>query len=71
MKACMAGERTMTPLLACLSRLSRYLQGVGVDQVSIQSFLPPSHWSQEESLLRSWDGEERLKEGNTAIYLTL
>lgn len=27
MKACMAGERVMVPLLACLSRLSRYLQG--------------------------------------------
>lgn len=27
MKACMAGERMMVPLLACLSRLSRYLQG--------------------------------------------
>lgn len=27
MKVCMAGERRMIPLLACLSRLSRYLQG--------------------------------------------
>lgn len=34
MKACMAGERTMAPLLACLSRLSRYLQGEGAKEAS-------------------------------------
>lgn len=70
-KACMARERTMTPLLACLSRLSRYLQGEGPRRLRLASsdFCTTTQGSRRKSA-RSWGGEERLKEDNTAIYLT-
>lgn len=67
MKACMAGERMMVPLLACLSRLSRYLRvGQESTKMSVQSLLPTIapyhyHWAQEEKLYQSLRWREEIQ----------
>lgn len=60
MKACMAGERRMTPLLACLSRLSRYLQREGPRKLRLafSDFCTTTQESRRKSA-RGWGGEER------------
>lgn len=69
----MAGEKMMVPLLACLSRLSRYLQGwprkhrLGSNPLSLPPLPTTTTELRKKNSAKDWGREKKLKDDGTVF----